>query len=284
MTEKANATHRPNIFPDGAHGDFSKEMSYGDYLGLDSLLSSQHPVSSEHDEPLFIIIHQATELWMKLILHEMAAAIHLVREDNLQPAFKMLARVSNIQTQMIQSWSVLSTMTPSDYLSFRDKLGQSSGFQSYQYREIEYRMGNKNPALLKPHAHREDIHARLTTALNDRSIYDEAIALLARQGFDIDQEILDRDFAERHQSNESVRQAWASVYRNTSDHWELYELAEKLVDLEDSFQQWRFRHLKTVSRIIGMRRGTGGTSGVNYLEKALSYCFFPELWELRTEL
>ena len=279
-----NTTVTPGVFPEGAHGDFSGEMSYGDYLGLDSLLSSQHPLTSEHDEPLFIVIHQATELWMKLILHEMGAAIRLIREDNLQPAFKMLSRISTIQNQMIQSWTVLSTMTPADYLSFRDQLGQSSGFQSYQYREIEYRLGNKNPALLKPHAHREDIHARLTRALNERSIYDEAIALLARRGFAIDDDILNRDFTERHQSNRSVHDAWASVYRNTADHWELYELAEKLVDLEDSFQQWRFRHLKTVSRIIGMRRGTGGTSGVNYLEKALSYCFFPELWELRTDL
>ncbi|RED49758.1 tryptophan 2,3-dioxygenase [Aestuariispira insulae] len=282
MTETKSS--RPGVFPEGAHGDFSGDMSYGDYLGLDSLLSSQHPQSSEHDEPLFIIIHQATELWMKLILHEMGAAIRLIREDNLQPAFKMLSRVSTIQNQMIQSWTVLATMTPADYLSFRDKLGHSSGFQSYQYREIEYRLGNKNPALLKPHAHREDIHARLKQALSDRSIYDEAIALLARRGFAIDDAILNRDFSERHQSNRSVHDAWATIYRNTTEHWELYELAEKLVDLEDSFQQWRFRHLKTVSRIIGMRRGTGGTSGVNYLEKALSYCFFPELWELRTDL
>lgn len=281
--DQENTTASP-ILPQGAHADFSGDMSYGDYLGLDQILSAQHPQSDEHDEPLFIIIHQATELWMKLILHELKAAQGMIAGDNLQPAFKMLARVSKIQTQMIQSWSVLATMTPADYLSFRDKLGHSSGFQSYQYREIEYRMGNKNPALLAPHKHREDIHDRLLDALNSRSLYDECVALLARRGFEIDDAILNRDFAQRHEANESVQAAWVTVYRNTDDHWELYELAEKLVDLEDSFQQWRFRHLKTVSRIIGMRRGTGGTGGVTYLEKALAYTFFPELWDLRTEL
>lgn len=281
--DQENTTASP-IMPKGAHADFSGDMSYGDYLGLDSLLSAQHPLSDEHDEPLFIIIHQATELWMKLILHELKAAQGMIAADNLQPAFKMLSRVSKIQTQMIQSWSVLATMTPADYLSFRDALGHSSGFQSYQYREIEYRMGNKNPALLAPHQHRDDIHRPLVEALNGRSLYDECIALLARKGFAIDEAVLNRDFAQRHEANDSVEAAWITVYHNTSDHWELYELAEKLVDLEDSFQQWRFRHLKTVSRIIGMRRGTGGTGGVTYLEKALAYTFFPELWNLRTEL
>lgn len=272
------------VMPEGAHDNFDGEMSYGDYLGLDKILTAQYPQSEEHDEPLFIIIHQATELWMKLIIHEVAAAQRLIAEDNLSPAFKMLSRVSKIQTQMIQSWSILATMTPADYLRFRDSLGQSSGFQSYQYREIEYRLGNKNRALLKPHAHRDDLRTRLETALSDPSLYDQAILLLARRGFDIDADIIHRDWAERHKANASVEAAWTKVYHNTDEYWDLYELAEKLVDLEDSFQQWRFRHLKTVSRIIGHRRGTGGTAGINYLEKALQYCFFPELWDLRASL
>lgn len=272
------------ILPEGAHADFDGEMSYGDYLGLDRVLSAQHPVSDEHDEPLFIIIHQAAELWMKLVIHEVGAAQKLIAEDNLRPAFKMLSRVSLIQNQLIQSWSVLSTMTPADYLKFRDSLGQSSGFQSYQYREIEYRLGNKNKALLKPHAHRDDLKAKLQAALDEPSLYDQAILLLARRGFDIDDEIVNRDWSERHKSNQSVQEAWSKIYRNTDDFWDLYELAEKLVDLEDSFQQWRFRHMKTVSRIIGMKRGTGGTAGVGYLQKALEYSFFPELWDLRATL
>ncbi|MDX1736981.1 MAG: tryptophan 2,3-dioxygenase [Alphaproteobacteria bacterium] len=281
MTENFN---EKQVLPEGAHENFDGEMSYGDYLGLDKILSAQHPKSSEHDEPLFIIIHQATELWMKLILHELSAAQLLIADDNLSPAFKMLSRVSQIQTQMIQSWSVLSTMTPADYLRFRDSLGQSSGFQSYQYREIEYRLGNKNKALLKPHAHRDDLRNRLQAALDQPSLYDQSILLLAKRGFEIDSALINRDWSERHLRNDSVQAAWESVYKNTEEYWDLYELAEKLVDLEDSFQQWRFRHLKTVSRIIGHRRGTGGTAGINYLEKALQYCFFPELWDLRASL
>lgn len=270
--------------PDGAHHDFTDAMSYSDYLGLDLLLSAQQPVSQEHDEPLFIIIHQATELWMKLVLHELKAAQGCIAQDNLAPAFKMLSRVSKIQTQLIQSWSVLGTMTPADYLTFRDQLGQSSGFQSYQYREIEYRMGNKNPALLAPHAHEPEIHQCLVDAINAPSLYDVTVALLARQGLPIDRDILDRDPALRYQRNDSVQAAWMAIYRDPEHHWDLYELAEKLIDLEDSFQQWRFRHLRTVSRIIGNKRGTGGTSGVGYLEKALSYVFFPEIWDVRTDL
>ncbi len=272
------------IMPDGAHQDFKSEMSYGDYLGLDQILSAQHPVTGEHDEPLFILIHQATEIWMKLIIHEIGAAQKLIAADNLRPAFKMLSRVALIQNQMIQSWSVLSTMTPSDYLKFRDSLGQSSGFQSYQYREIEYRMGNKNKSLLKPHEHREDISARLQSALNEPSLYDHAILLLHKRGFHIDDSIIGRDWSERHQVNASVEAAWLKIYAHPDEYWDLYELAEKLVDLEDSFQQWRFRHMKTVTRIIGQKRGTGGTAGVNYLQRALEYCFFPELWDLRAKL
>lgn len=281
--EKSSSSSRAH-FPEGAHSDFAESMSYGDYLGLDRLLSSQNPVSDEHDEQLFIIIHQATELWMKLILHELHAAVACIRADDLSPAFKMLARVARIQSQLIQSWSVLSTMTPADYLKFRDQLGLSSGFQSFQYREIEFLLGNKKRALLAPHRHEPALHEHLKSVLEAPSLYDEVVLLLARRGFPIDSDVTKRDWSEPYEAAPSVEAAWLEVYRSPETHWELYDLAEKLVDQEDSFQQWRFRHLKTVSRIIGHKRGTGGTSGVNYLSKALDYCFFPELWNLRTAL
>ncbi len=277
-------TSKQSHLPDGAHSDFAQAMNYGDYLSLDSLLASQKPVSGEHDEQLFIIIHQATELWMKLILHELHAAVACIKADDLAPAFKMLARVARIQSQLIQSWSVLSTMTPADYLQFRDQLGLSSGFQSYQYREIEFLLGNKKKALLAPHRHQPAIHDRLEAVLKAPSLYDEVILLLARRGFAIDAAITSRDWSQPYSASPSVEAAWLQVYQTPETHWELYDLAEKLVDQEDSFQQWRFRHLKTVSRIIGHKRGTGGTSGVSYLSKALDYCFFPELWSVRTAL
>jgi tryptophan 2,3-dioxygenase len=268
----------------GAHTDFSAAMSYGDYLHLDQILSAQHPRSTQHDEMLFIIIHQATELWMKLALHELRAAIGFLRADNLAPAFKGLARVSRIQAQLIQSWDVLSTLTPADYSSFRAHLGQSSGFQSFQYRLVEFAIGNKNAQMLAPHRHLAARHAELEAALQAPSLYDEAIALLARRGFAIDEAVLKRDATQPYVSNESVKQAWLAAYRDTARHWDLYELAEELVDLEDWFQQWRFRHVTTVERIIGRKPGTGGTAGVAYLRKALDIRFFPELWDLRTEL
>ena len=283
MSDKQETKTRASL-PEGAHSDFEESMNYGDYLSLDRLLSSQKPVSSEHDEQLFIIIHQATELWMKLILHELHAAVACIRADDLAPAFKMLARVARIQSQLIQSWSVLSTMTPADYLRFRDQLGLSSGFQSYQYREIEFLLGNKKPALLAPHRHQREIHDRLEAVLKAPSLYDEVLLLLARHGFVIDETVTDRDWSLPYVASASVEAAWLQIYQAPETHWELYDLAEKLVDQEDSFQQWRFRHLKTVSRIIGHKRGTGGTSGVNYLSKALDYCFFPELWSVRTAL
>ncbi len=267
-----------------AHVDFSAAMSYGDYLRLDRLLDCQRPVSDQHDEMLFIIIHQATELWMKLVLHELRAATAQLRADALAASFKGMARVSRIQAQLIQSWDVLSTLTPADYLSFRDKLGRSSGFQSYQYRLIEFALGNKNAAMLEPHRHRPELHALLAAALSAPSLYDEVVALLARRGFAIDRALLSRDLSTPHRSDDSVRAAWLAVYRDTARHWDLYELAEELVDLEDWFQQWRFRHVTTVERIIGRKRGTGGTSGVGYLRQALDIRFFPELWEVRTEL
>jgi tryptophan 2,3-dioxygenase len=267
-----------------AHVDFSAAMSYGDYLALDQLLACQHPRSEQPDELLFIIIHQATELWMKLALHELRRAIAQIRADDLPPAFKGLARVSRIQAQLIQSWDVLSTLTPADYSSFRGTLGQSSGFQSYQYRLIEFALGNKNAAMLEPHRHRPALLAELEAALKAPSLYDEAIALLARRGFAIDPAVLARDRRLPHRPDETVRAAWLTVYRNTARHWDLYELAEELVDLDDWFQQWRFRHMTTVSRIIGMKRGTGGTAGVGYLKQVLEIRFFPELWDLRTDL
>jgi tryptophan 2,3-dioxygenase len=268
----------------GAHTDFSKAMSYGDYLQLDTLLSAQKPLSDRHDELLFIIIHQATELWMKLVLHELSAARDCVRRDDLQPAFKNLARVSRIQAQLIQSWDVLSTMTPSDYSSFRDRLGQSSGFQSAQYRLIEFALGNKQAATIAPHRHVPTIRAELETALAAPSLYDEAIRLIARRGFAIDAAVLGRDVTLPHSTDASVLAAWLAIYRDPGRWWDLYQLAEELVDLEDWFQQWRFRHMTTVQRVIGFKRGTGGTAGVGYLRQVLDTVFFPELWEVRTAL
>ncbi|MDJ0686404.1 MAG: tryptophan 2,3-dioxygenase [Alphaproteobacteria bacterium] len=270
--------------PDGAHSDFSRDMSYGAYLRLDALLAAQSPVSDSHDEMLFIIIHQATELWMKLVIHEIRAAQAALDADEFGQVSKMLSRVARIQTQLIQSWSVLSTMTPAEYLTFRDRLGRSSGFQSHQYREIEFLLGNKRAAMVKPFEHDPPRHAHLKATLEGPSLYDSAIASLARNGLEIADTVLSRDRTRPYTSQDSVAAAWTAVYRDTEKYWRLYELAEKLVDLEDSFQQWRFRHLETVKRIIGHRRGTGGTAGVSYLQHALSHVFFPELWEIRADL
>lgn len=270
--------------PEGARLDFSEAMSYGDYLALDAVLNAQHPRSDAHDELLFIVQHQTTELWMKLVIHEVTTAMAHVRADNLAPAFKMLARVSRVMDQLLQAWSVLSTLTPSDYMTFRGELGQSSGFQSYQYRVIEFALGNKNPVMVRPHAHREDLHDKVRAALNSPSLYDEAIALLHRRGFAIAPECLARDWSQPYRAHPTVEAAWLAVYRDTATHWDLYELAEKLVDLEDAFRQWRFRHVTTVERVIGFKRGTGGTAGVAYLRKMLEVRLFPELWDLRTTL
>jgi tryptophan 2,3-dioxygenase len=270
--------------PHGAHTDFSAAMSYGDYLQLDALLALQKPLSGEHDELLFIVIHQTTELWMKLALHELRLARAEIRAEHLPPAFKALARVSRIQAQLIQSWDVLSTLTPADYSRFRPALGQASGFQSWQYRLIEFLLGNKQAGMLAPHRHRLDLHAALEAELVAPTLYDEAIRLLARRGFAVDKAVLERDVRQPYSSDPSVRAAWLEIYRDTARHWELYELAEELVDLEDWFQQWRFRHVTTVERIIGRKPGTGGTAGVAYLRKALDIRFFPELWDVRTEI
>jgi len=270
--------------PDGAATEFADAMSYSDYLGLERLLACQEPRSERHDEMLFIVIHQATELWLKLVLHELNAAMAQIRSDDLPPAFKMLARVSRIQAQLTQSWDVLSTLTPADYMTFRDVLGTASGFQSHQYRLIEFTLGNKNPAMLMPHRHDAETLAVLSAALEAPSLYEETILLLARRGLGIDAGQAKRDWRDVHQPDDSVRRAWLTIYRDTESHWDLYELAEKLVDLEDHFQQWRFHHVSTVERVIGHKRGTGGTSGVPYLRRALETRFFPELWDVRTEL
>ncbi len=279
--KKPAATDAPES---GAHLDFSGEMSYGDYLALDRILDAQHRLSGNHNEMLFIIQHQTTELWMKLVIHELTAAIDQIRRDDLQPAFKMLARVSRIMAQLIQAWDVLSTLTPSEYLAFREKLGHSSGFQSYQYRTIEFLLGNKSAAFMALHSHRPDISTPLEAALRAPSLYDEAIRLLARRGFALDTDRLERDWSQPYAANPSVEAAWTAVYRNTAQYWDLYELAEELVDLEDFFRQWRFRHVTTVERVIGFKRGTGGTAGVSYLRKLLDIRLFPELWDLRTAL
>ncbi len=259
-------------------------VTYAEYLQLDAILGAQRPRSGDPNEWLFIIQHQTSELWMKLALIELAGAREAVRRDRLPPAFKMLARVSRILEQLVHAWDVLSTMTPSEYSAIRPHLGTSSGFQSWQYRAIEFLLGNRNPDLLKVHADRADILAELESALAAPSLYDEAIALLARRGFAIDAEVTARDRRQPHAHADCVARAWLEVYRDPERHWGLYELAEELIDLEDAFRQWRFRHVTTVERIIGSKRGTGGTSGVTYLRRMLDVVLFPELWTLRTEL
>ncbi|MCF6408965.1 tryptophan 2,3-dioxygenase [Pseudalkalibacillus salsuginis] len=268
----------------GIHTNFDNNMTYGEYLQLDRLLSSQTRLSGHHDEMLFIVIHQVSELWMKMILHELNAAIDSIREGELQPAFKMLARVSKVQSQIIQAWDVLSTLTPSEYLEFREKLGQASGFQSYQYRMIEFALGYKTPHVLRIYQKDPELHSRLKEAYEAPSIYDVAIQQLSKAGFDINPELLKRDFSVTYEGDLSVKAAWVEVYRHVDQYWNLYQLAEKLVDIEDWLQQWRFRHMKTVERIIGHKMGTGGSSGVSYLKKVLDHRFFPELWDIRTEL
>jgi tryptophan 2,3-dioxygenase len=264
--------------------EFSTEMSYGDYLHLDELLGAQHLRSGAHDEMLFIIQHQVTELWMKLLLHELRAAIAAVAGDELQRAFKMLARVSKIMEQMVHAWDVLATMTPPEYSTIRPSLASSSGFQSWQYRQIEFMLGNKNAAMLKPHEHRPDLLAEVQAAHDAPSLYDEALRLLARRGLPVPEGQVERDWSAPYVANEGVEQAWLVVYRDPEAHWDLYQLGEELTDLEDMFRLWRFRHVTTVERVIGFKRGTGGTGGVSYLRKMLDVVLFPEIWKLRTDL
>ena len=272
------------VHEERAQLDFSKSMSYGDYLQLDAILTAQKPLSPAHDEMLFIVQHQTSELWMKLMLHELRAAIAHIARDELPPAFKMLARVSKIMEQLVHAWDVLATMTPPEYSAMRPYLGQSSGFQSYQYRCIEFSMGNKNRAMLKPHEHRADLLALVQAAYEAPSLYDEALRLLARRGLAVPASHTERDWTQPYVENDAVEQAWLTVYRNPDKHWDLYQLGEELTDLEDAFRLWRFRHVTTVERVIGFKRGTGGTGGVSYLRKMLDVVLFPEIWKLRTDL
>ena len=272
------------VHEERAQLDFSKSMSYGDYLQLDAILTAQKPLSPAHDEMLFIVQHQTSELWMKLMLHELRAAIAHIARDELPPAFKMLARVSKIMEQLVHAWDVLATMTPPEYSAMRPYLGQSSGFQSYQYRCIEFSMGNKNRAMLKPHEHRADLLEMVQAAYEAPSLYDEALRLMARRGIEVPASHTERDWTQPYAESEAVEQAWLTVYRNPEQHWDLYQLGEELTDLEDAFRLWRFRHVTTVERVIGFKRGTGGTGGVSYLRKMLDVVLFPEIWRLRTNL
>jgi len=272
------------VADEGAKLDFSSDMSYADYLHLDEVLNAQHPRSPEHNEMLFIVQHQTTELWMKLLLHELSAAVRSVAADELGSAFKMLARVSRIMEQLVHAWDVLATMTPPEYSAIRPYLANSSGFQSWQYRSIEFMLGNKNAAMLKPHAHRPDILAKVEALWRAPSLYDEALRLLARRGLAVPASHLERDWTQPYQPSDAVEQAWLVVYRDPDAHWDLYQLGEELTDLEDAFRLWRFRHVTTVERVIGFKRGTGGTSGVGYLRKMLDVVLFPEIWKLRTDL
>ena len=272
------------VADEGAKLDFSRDMSYGDYLHLDAVLGAQHPLSPDHNEMLFIVQHQTSELWMKLMLHELAAAVEAIRGDKLGSAFKMLARVSRIMEQLVHAWDVLATMTPPEYSAIRPYLSTSSGFQSWQYRCIEFTLGNKNAAMLKPHAHRPEILARVEAAWRAPSLYDESLRLLARRGIAVPASHTERDWTQPYEADDGVEQAWLGIYRAPDAHSDLYQLGEELTDLEDAFRLWRFRHVTTVERVIGFKRGTGGTSGVSYLRKMLDVVLFPEIWTLRTDL
>jgi tryptophan 2,3-dioxygenase len=279
-------TRKPEdiVHEEHAQLDFSQSMSYGDYLQLDALLHAQKPLSPDHNEMLFIIQHQTSELWMKLMLHELHAAMRCVAADELGTAFKMLARVSRIMEQLVHAWDVLATMTPPEYSAIRPYLANSSGFQSAQYRCIEFALGNKNAAMLKPHAHQPELLAEVQAAYEAPSLYDEALRLLAKRGLAIPASHTLRDWTQSYAISDAVEQAWLVVYRDPKQYWDLYQLGEELTDLEDAFRLWRFRHVTTVERIIGFKRGTGGTGGVSYLRKMLDVVLFPEIWKLRTDL
>jgi tryptophan 2,3-dioxygenase len=283
-TPATAATAESIVSAENPQLDFSQSMSYGDYLQLDAILNAQKPLSPDHNEMLFIIQHQTSELWMKLMLHELRAAIANIATDELGNAFKMLARVSRIMEQLVHAWDVLATMTPPEYSAIRPFLGSSSGFQSAQYRCIEFALGNKNAAMLKPHAHRPELLAQVQAAYESPSLYDEALRLLARRGLAVPAQYVQRDWTQPYVESAEVEQAWLVVYRDPKQHWDLYQLGEELTDLEDAFRLWRFRHVTTVERIIGFKRGTGGTGGVSYLRKMLDVVLFPEIWKLRTDL
>lgn len=269
---------------EGATLSFADKMSYTDYLGLDAILTAQHPLSDAHDEMLFIVQHQASEIWLRLAIYELNAARDLIGRNETRPAFKMLTRVARIFEQLNSAWDVLRTMTPSEYTAFRDTLGQSSGFQSHQYRLVEYIVGNRNHTMLKPHAHRVDLHETLVAELQKPSLYDVVLRHLSEQGFDVPNEVLTRDVSLKLPHSDGVQAVWKEIYQHPQKYWQAYELAEKLVDFEDYFRRWRFNHVTTVERIIGNKKGTGGTGGVSYLQNMLKVELFPELWSVRTVL
>jgi tryptophan 2,3-dioxygenase len=259
-------------------------MDYSDYLHLDEVLGAQHPLSPDHNELLFIVQHQTTELWIKLMLHELRAAIAAIETTELDRAFKMLSRVSRIMEQLVHAWDVLATMTPTEYSAIRPFLAASSGFQSWQYRSVEFLVGNKHAAMLAQHSERPDALAIVEGDLHSPSLYDESLRLMARRGLLIPADHLARDWTQPYVADAQVEDAWFTVYHRPADHWELYQLGEELVDFEDAFRQWRFRHVTTVERIIGVKAGTGGTAGVTYLRRMLDVVLFPELWSVRGRL
>jgi tryptophan 2,3-dioxygenase len=277
-------TARVELADEAVHWDLGSSISYGEYLQLEKLLAAQQPISSQHNEMVFILVHQVSELWMRLMLHELTAALECIRRDDLDPALKMLARISRTQTQLLTVWDVLSTLTPFEYSAFRNALGRSSGFQSVQYRLLEFLFGNKHAAMIEVHKRDARAYELLARALAEPSLYDEVLRLLSRRGYGIPEGYLSRDFSEPYQANKQVAGAWLGVYHNADQAWDLYELAERMVDLDYNFQLWRYHHLKTVERIIGYKPGTGGTGGVSYLAKALELKFFPELWQIRTSM
>jgi tryptophan 2,3-dioxygenase len=283
-TRRYDKSEQVDLSDERIHWDLGSSLSYGQYLQLDKILDAQKPLSYEHDEMLFIVVHQTSELWMRLFLHELTGVLECVRRDELDPSFKMLGRISRVQNQLIATWEVLSTMTPAEYSTFRNALGRSSGFQSWQYRLLEFLLGNKHPEMLAVHQRDPQAHQALQRALGEPSLYDEVLRLLSRRGYGIPDSLLVRDFSEAYKANKQVAGAWLGVYHNAEKDWDLYELAERLVDLDHKFQLWRVHHLKTVERIIGYKPGTGGTAGVSYLAKALELKFFPELWQVRTSM
>ncbi len=282
MSDDDDKIGRLDLSGEAIHWD--PDTSYGEYLNLDQVLSAAQMRTGEHDEMLFLVIHQVMELWMKLALYEISAAMKLIDKDEIAPSLKMFSRVARIHRQMMNAWDVLTTLTPVDYLKFRDKLGRSSGFQSYQFRALEFTIGNKNAVLLKVHEGRKDAFEIVSAALNSPSLYDCVLAMLARRGFDIPNEYLERDWSQPYQANAKVEAAWLKIYSNEKEYWELYDLGEKLTDFQHIFQLWRFHHYKTVERIIGGKRGTGGSSGLPYLAKGLEVKIFPELIDARTDL
>jgi tryptophan 2,3-dioxygenase len=284
MNDSPDTPARVDLSGEPVHWDLGSSQSYGEYLQIRTLLSAQKTISDAHDEVMFITVHHVSELWIRLMLHELELVRDCVVRDNLDPSFKALQRIARVQSQLFGVWEVLATMSPSDYMTFRNLLGRSSGFQSAQYRLLEFSLGNKNADMIRVHERSPEDHERLKRALHAPSLYDEVLRLLSRRGYGIPAELLDRDFSRPYVASKAVTGAWLGVYHNAETDWDLYELAEGLVDLDHRFQLWRFQHMKTVERIIGHKRGTGGTSGVSYLARALDLKFFPELWLARTSL